>query len=129
MSIKFDLLPPSSTTFPLSSSCRHFQQQADICYPNLLFCPALYARGIKEKIPPPSKTNHRWEAQALHQVLVWGLLLLSKAGKEGCSRKALPWGSRKTGRARRGCTGAGHCMGNRFAEGRLFTEAIFHLGH
>lgn len=73
VSIKFDLLPPSSTTFPLSSSCRHFQQQADICYPNLLFCPALYARGIKEKIPPTSKTNHRWEAQALHQVLVWGL--------------------------------------------------------
>lgn len=57
VSIKFDLLPPSSTTFPLSSSCRHFQQQADICYPNLLFCPALYARGIKEKIPPPPQQN------------------------------------------------------------------------
>lgn len=91
----------------------------------LLFMPG----ALRRKSPPPSKTNHRWEAQALHQVLVWGLLLLSKAGKEGCGRKALPWGSRKTGRARRGCTGAGHCMGNRFAEGRLFTEAIFHLGH
>ena len=93
----------------------------------LLFMPG----ALRRKSPPPAKQitggKHRLCTRCLFGDCL--LLLLSKAGKEGCSRKALPWGSRRTGRAQRGCTGAGHCMGNRFAEGRLFTEAIFHLGH